>query len=524
MAFDFLKSLWRPAPRTVVKKVAVIPNSPVPQLAASGEYFEALRSSPDRIPMTPASLSPAGVAVMAYGARARLSAVTRALYDNGGYVGYAVNQIAFYSTPLYPQAASKDLGWNTEAEAYFADWSQRCDFLGRPEMDFYGLQQVASQGLDLDGDAGAVMTAEAGFPQIQLIEGWQIGARQSIADKSLFDGVRLDAKGRVIGYEIDGGTKAIPVPAGMMMLIREPSIGSPYRGLSPMRRGMNDIRDARDIQHFEKVAVKQLASMVGAIEGGYLDEDHGFSLGDETPPEVPVSPQPDGAESPAKGLSRADMMGGDIPVIPEGKKWVDVTPNRPNGTFGEFQDTLVSWYVAGLDIPPAFFLDAKLTGPNQRAVNAKAQRKFDHRKLAIARFVQWVWVRVIGWGISRGDLRSVDGWQRITLQGPASFTIDAGREAQQDREDHSRGLKTRRDSFGGRGLDWVRETDQIEAEWEYCIKKAKRLSEMSGLPLSTTLTFFGGGINPVGQANAQAAAQQEAAKDAQDPSKEDGGT
>ncbi len=32
-----------------------------------------------------------------------------------------------------------------------------------------------------------------------------------------------------------------------------------------------------------------------------------------------------------------------------------------------------------MGLPPAFFLDEKLTGPNQRAVNGKAQRKFDRR-------------------------------------------------------------------------------------------------------------------------------------------------
>ena len=38
----------------------------------------------------------------------QLIALARYLYDNYGLVGYAINQIAFYSTPIKPQAATDD--------------------------------------------------------------------------------------------------------------------------------------------------------------------------------------------------------------------------------------------------------------------------------------------------------------------------------------------------------------------------------------------------------------------------------
>ncbi len=510
---DFLRRALRVEP--VVRRVNVTPNRPVrgdaQAASVGGSYFEALRESPDRLPVVRAALSSSGVASLGYGGRVQLSALSRALYDNGGFVGYAVNQLAHYSSPVVPQSEAADLVWRARAEEWFADWCRRCDFLGRSEVGFYSLQTTVSQLMDLDGDVGSLITAEAGFPQIQLVEGWQIGSATRMGVKGVVDGVRLDAKGRVVALEVATDAGVVPIPSSQIYLVREVAAGATYRGLSPLRRGMNDVRDARDIQHFEKIAVKFLAASPGMIQGGALDEDHGFSVGDDPGVEAkpPVSPDANGAAAAASGVSRADMLGGDIPVLPEGKSFVQVEPNRPNGTFGDFQDTLISWFAAGLDIPPAFFLDQKLTGPNQRAVNAKAQRKFDARQAAIGRWVEWVWVRVIGWAIENGELPTADGWWRISMQGPAEFTIDAGREAQQEREDHGRGLTTRRASYQGRGKDWVRETDQVELEWDYCLEKADRLSKKWGIPMAQAMMFFGASPSASPPATAQQGQQKQ---------------
>jgi len=433
--------------------------------------------------------------------RVRLSALARALYDNGGFVGYAVNQIAFYSVPVVPQAASANDAWNREAEAYFGEWARRADFYARPGMDFWGLQVEACQAIDLDGDMGALIAVEAGFPQVQLIDGHRIGSANAGFEDNVVDGVRLDTKGRVVGYSIAGPDgKPTEVSPAMMMLIRDPCVVSPIRGLAPMRRGMNDIRDARDILGFEKLAVKHNSSMIGVLEGGYLDEEHGFKLSEgeamTEDDQLPLEPKDEGGEPPEElppGVPRADLLGGDIPALPEGKTFKRVESGRPNAQFGEFLDSLVAQFAAGLDIPPAFFLDAKLTGPNARSVNGKAQRKFDQRQTTLCRFTEWVWARLIAWAIEAGELPSVDGWWRVTFQRPARLTIDAGREAQQEREDQSAGLMTRQELYGNRARDWQRETDQCFVEVAYIIERAKELAATSGLPVEMVLARFGFG-------------------------------
>lgn len=98
---------------------------------------------------------------------------------------------------------------------------------------------------------------------------------------------------------------------------------------------------------------------------------------------------------------------------------------------------------------------------------------------------------MIGWAIQVGDLPSVDGWWRVTFQRPARLTIDAGREAQQEREDQSRGLMTRQDHLGGRGKDWQRETDQCFAGDAYVIDRGKARSEATGVSAEMVLQRYG---------------------------------
>lgn len=440
--------------------------------------------------------------------RVQISALARALYDNGGFPAYAVNQIAIYSAPNLPQASTEDEAWNDRAEAIWADWSRRADFLGRPEFTLDAIQTIASQAIDLDGDVGLALTTASGFPQVQLIEGWRIGSGfgSDEAERKAIDGVRVDDSGRVVSYLVSGNdSKPVEVSANEMILVRDPSVTSPYRGLSPLRRGMNDIRDMRDILGFEKLAVKTNSGLIGVLEGQALDEDEAaaFNLGTGQPlasiprpePQTSESEIPDDESAGEQALTRADLLGGDIPIIPDGKKLTRIESNRPNAQFGDFLDSLVAQFVSGLDVPPAFFLDVKLTGPNQRAVLAKAQRKFSQRQDAICRAVEWLWVRVIGWAIETKQLPAVDGWWRVNFQRPARITIDAGREAQQDREDQSRSLLTRQDHFGGRGKDWQRETNQALKEDRFIIGKVKELAADTGLPVQLILARYGFG-NP----------------------------
>jgi hypothetical protein len=385
--------------------------------------------------------------------------------------------------------------WNKAAEEWFADWSKRADFTRR--FDFATLQRLACKAIDTDGDTGIALTLKAGFPQLRFYDCFQIG---SIKGVDPLDGVRVDADGVLSGYQvIEGKTERI-LSANEMTLLYDPDRFAYYRGFSPFRRGSNDIRDSADIKAFEKLAVKIASALAAVIEqDGPIEEnvwgnDTGENGNSPAPEDTAATPQ-------EKKLSLAELLGGDIPVV--SGKLTQLKNERPHANIVNFLDYLAGSFVAGLDLPPAFFLDEKLTGPNIRAVLGKAQRKFDQRKAIIARLVEWVWVRVIGWAIDVGELPSIDRWWKLTFQFPSRITIDLGDQMSNEREDVAVALMTRQERFGNRGLDWMRETDQSFAEDDYIISNAKLLAAKHGVPVETVLARYGFQTKPKPEAKAQ---------------------
>lgn len=485
----------------------IIPNaqaSSTPRQVAANPvtYFEALRNSTDRTPI------PAGELKFRSSMRGlnrqALAAIGDYLYDNNGAVSYAVNTIANYSVPITPQAASVNPEWNKLANAYWFAWCKRADFTGR--FHFNTLQRIICKSVDIHGDIGVIPTVENGFVQVQLVDGWRIGAAKS-AEPFVIDGVRIDRKGRVLGYQVGDYVDEMKSPtvkkafefvtANEMRLIYDPDRFSSYRGITPIRRGSNDIRDAQDIKAFEKLAVKVGASLSAVLEqGGVLEEDvwgndsgNGTTVDGSTLLNDPASP-PTKQE---KKLSMAELLGGDIPVLEDGQKLNQLSNNRPGTGVVEFMLALTGCFVQGLDLPPAFFLDEKLTGPNQRAVNGKAQRCFDRKQEMMAGLVEWLWPRVIGAAIENVELPSQEGFEVIEWQGPASVSIDAGREMAQEREDVASGLMTRQEHFGKRSLNWKRETMQGLSELEFIIDEANRIAKEKVVPVGVILERFGVG-------------------------------
>lgn len=421
--------------------------------------------------------------------------LARYLFDNHSLVGYAVEQIAQYSTPVTPQSEAVDPDTARAYEDYWQRWCERAEFTGR--FNFRTVQELVSISLDCDGDIGIVITNDNGFPQVQLIDTYRIdharASHNDIANRLLTEGVEIDKKGRVVRYWIQengagNAVNTVKIDASQMLLLYEPTALTQYRGIVAMRRGMNDSRDAQDIKAFEKLAVKFSSSLAAVIENadsieedewGNTSEANATMTGDETAAE--------------KKVDWANLIGGEIPTLPEGRKLNLLNTQRPHQNVQEFLDTLAGHFAASLGLPPAFFLDSRLTGPNQRSVIGKAQRRFNKRISTICRMVRWVWVRVIADAIAKGELPADPLWQKITFQVPAKMTIDSGREMAQEREDVAKGLMSRREHYANRGLDWKNEHEESFNEDLYIIERCKEISQETGLPVELILSRYGFG-------------------------------
>lgn len=490
----------------------------LPQVTAQPyrSYFEALNVVDHRTPI-PASY---GWMLAGY-SRLQLAQIARYLWDNVGMVFYATDLIGNYSTPMTPRAATTDRRWNEAANALFDAWAIRADYTGR--TDFAGVQRALSFNLDTDGEGFAYWLDDDGTPRVQVLDSWRI-AKQTSKESRIDDGVQLDAGGRAVGYWLDNETL---LSADTITHLAEWDRLTGFRGISPIRRGSNHVRDGNDILGFQKVVSKLSTTLAAVIQGEPVEENPwgtpAVVSGEDSGNISAATEAEDATNDTQRSYTVAELLAGDIPTLPEGQELKQVlTPSAPGNNI-EVISYLAGCFVAGMGLPPAFFLDEKLTGPNQRAVNGKAQKRFDKRKAVIGRLARDAWLRVISRAIESGALPAVEGWDRCDFISPARLTIDAGREMAQEREDVATGLMSRREHYGARGKLWQRETDQVFEELDYILDRAKAVAAEHGLPVSTVAAMFG--IGAKGSSGSSGSSVAPDAPDGQqDGSGDDGGT
>lgn len=451
------------------------------------DAFDALGSTQDRSPISATSLSVFRMMGMLpwtptamIQRRETLAAYARFIADNYSIATYALQMMQNYSVPVVPKPSTADQEWNRLAEEYFDDWSDRCDFFGR--HDFATLQELMCSAIDIDGDLGVTMDTSHGWPQVRCWPTWRIGQLNGLPQTRMCEGVLLGEDDSVLGYQVVMAPNDYRiVNANQCLLLYEPERFERYRGLSAMRAGMNDLRDQQDIKGFVKLGAKVQSALAAVIQGSA-----GEAV-DWSDPAEDDEKAGSGANPP--GMKIADLYGGDIPVIDGELKQLSSTGPAANNL--EFLDQLAGFFVSGMGLPPAFVLDWKHTGPNVRATNGKAQKRFDKRKRTMTRFAKWVWVRVIADAIDKGALPPAENWQRCRFQTPPLLSIDLGDQADANAKAYAEGRISRQRYFGDQGLDWRDEVGQVLLEDEYILGKVKELATSTGLPVEVIMARHG---------------------------------
>lgn len=453
--------------------------------------FEALAKSPNR-----ADLSVTSLAHLRYSGeiakilswsenahREQVAALGRYAVDNSPVAFLASDTMANYSTPILPRGNSPDNGWNNAAEEYFDLWAEHADISGR--FDFSEIQRLASFAIDTDGDIGATMErSQFGDLGLRFWPTWRIGG-EVISKGGYPDGVIRGEDEIVKGYRVFSRSGVYEtVDANQFVLLAEWERTERFRGYSAMRRGMNDLRDGRELQGFLKLGAKIESALQAVIENGEKFNEEDWSETDDT--------KKNQALKDAQGSNAftvATLLGGEIPRIDGTFKQLD--SKTPGTNKLEFLDVLSACFVQGLGIPAAFLLDQKHTGPGTRAIIGRAQRRFDRRKALMSRFARWVWLRVIGDAVARGVLPANPAQFRPALQFPAIAVIDIGDAEQADREAVGRGLMSRKRYHGQRSNDSQKEQEQIIAEDDSLLTLLKAQAKRHDIPLEILLQRHG---------------------------------
>lgn len=379
--------------------------------------------------------------------RRELSKRTRYASLNSGLMREMVGNISIYSTGdgIRPQAKSPDKEWNSKAQAYFKQWGERCDITNR--FSFAECQVLVCRGIDTDGEYFVHKTRRNGEPAIQLLESHRIGDPQGNSD----DGIISNPFGEPIAYKVIGANGlAVPISADKMLHIFEPERVSLVRNFPTVQHSINHMLDEMEMLAIEKRAVKDNSDVTRVLKRDEPDLGDGSDFNFEDTQAVD-----EGTTNPG---SLQEITGGKVVALKPNESLESFVSNRPSPTFTGFLEHIRRDMALGV-IPYEFVADSsKIGGAGVRLVVGKADRRFSWRQtVLISRLIQPIWFYVIGDAINRGRLDAVPNWWQISCVTPRRATVDAGREAQQNREDVSAGLKNLSDHYEELGADFEEE-------------------------------------------------------------------
>ena len=223
--------------------------------------------------------------------------------------------------------------------------------------------------------------------------------------------------------------------------------------------------DEMELIALEKHAVKDNCDITRVLktERGELDDDGDFKVD---------AHQVSGQES-SDPVSLQKIVGGKLVALKPSESIDAFEPKRPSPTFTGFLEHLRRDSALGV-LPYEFAADSsKVGGAGVRLVVAKADRRFSYRQMImIQRFIKPVWFYVIGDAIDRGELPATPGWWKISCVTPRRITVDAGREAQQNRADVEMGLKTISDHYDELGADFGEELERRARDAQLILETA----------------------------------------------------
>jgi capsid protein len=320
-----------------------------------------------------------------------------------------------------------------------------------------------------DGDSFAAKVRNgAGEAKLQLMEAHRVGdPLEGKVPEGMHDGIQFGPYGEYIAvniYRSDGSSRQILAQSMMMVVDQEYASGA--RGVPLLQHSINSIQDEMEILALEKQAVKDNGDVTRIIKkaGGIIDGDMANELG---------------ATGAGSYSNLANTMGGKLIALEPGEDMTSFQSNRPNATFTGFLAALERDISQGV-LPYEFVGDSsKLGGATVRLITAKAGRVFSkYQTIMIENFCVPTWGYIIGQGIAAGELPDDPDWNRVSWTTPKSVTVDAGREAANDRADVEMGLLSMSELYAQRGLDFRTEMSKRAADMVHI----KDLAEEYGIP------------------------------------------
>ena len=413
--------------------------------------------------------------------RVELMKRARDLAENVGLVRSILMKFASHTAAnVSYQARTENPEVNTEVEAYWAEWWDKCDLTTRHTGST--LMQVAMMSMLRDGDFLIVLVRDKdGNLKIQGIEADRLGDPFKVyTSLDLIGGIHIDRDtGAPSAYDIynrsigDFYTYQATIPSSQAFHLFDPLRIDQYRGISAFHTAINDATDIYDIINFEKMAAKNASSQAGIVKRNNNNASDLSSLTNDED----LNGNTIKLEAIESGKISYLEPGEDI-IFPDG-------PSRPSGAFAEFHKILLRNICLGLGIPYSFAVDpSAMSGPTARLEMQQAGRTFRrYQKLLDDKVLRPIKNIVIADAVSRGLIENNVGTR--TTKGIFNFganvSIDLGRESASAISEFKTGLRTAADIYAERGQDFESAMRQRAIE----AKLIKDLAEKYGVAPET---------------------------------------
>jgi lambda family phage portal protein len=413
--------------------------------------------------------------------RVELMKRARDLAENVGLVRSILMKFASHTAAnISYQARTENPEVNTEVEAYWAEWWDKCDISTRHTGST--LMQVAIMSMLRDGDFLFCLVRDSdGNLKIQGIEGDRLGDPFKVYTSSeLIGGIHIDQRtGAPTAYDIysrsigDMYTYQVTIPSSQAFHLFDPLRIDQYRGISAFHTAINDATDIHEIVGFEKMSAKVASSQSAIIKRNNNNASDLSSLTNDQD----INGSAIKLEAIESGKISYLEPGEDI-VFPDG-------PSRPSGAFAEFHKILLRNICLGVGIPYSFAVDpSAMSGPTARLEMQQAGRTFRrYQKLLDDKVLRPIKNIVIADGVARGLIEKNVGSRttRGIFNFGANVSIDLGRESASAISEFKTGLRTAADIYAERGQDFESAMRQRAIE----AKLIKDLSEKYGVDPET---------------------------------------
>ena len=413
--------------------------------------------------------------------RVELLKRSRDLAENVGLVrGLLMKFASHCAGNISYQARTESPRVNTDVEAYWNEWWDKCDLSGRNTGSF--LMQIAMMSMLRDGDFLFVLVRDQqGNLKLQGIEADRVGdPNRTYTSLNLISGIHIDQEtGAPTGYDIylrTFGNAYIfqtTIPASQAFHLYDPLRIDQYRGISAFHTAINDCVDLYEIIASEKMAAKLASSQAGIVKRNNNNASDLSTLTND----LNADNQGIKLETIEPGKISYLEVNEDI-VFPDG-------PSRPSGAFAEFHRILLRNICMGVGIPYSFAVDpSSMSGPTARLEMQQAGRTFRrYQKLLEDRVLRPLKNIVIADGVARGLIPNNLGSKSTkgVFNFGANVSIDLGRESQANIAEFKAGLTTASSIYAEKGLDFESSMRQRALE----AKLVKDLAEQYGVPPET---------------------------------------